>query len=99
MRKLYKIIGVFLLIIVICSPSPIIAKEYEFSGDTSDSDWETAWKDMKKQLPEELKEKIKSISDDNKKLEFLHLAYDSIQNKEALNELKVLIKGIELIQN
>ena len=43
-----------------------------------------------------LKEKISKISNDNKKIEFMNLAYDALTNKDALNELKILIKGIEL---
>ena len=45
-----------------------------------------------------LKNKINNIADDRKKIEYMNLAYDSLFSKEALNELKTLIKGIELIQ-
>lgn len=47
-------------------------------------------------LFEELKNKIKSIANDSMKLEFVNTALESLTNKEALNELKILIKGIEL---
>ncbi len=49
-------------------------------------------------LLEMLKDKILSVSNDKKKLEFINLAIDSLTDKNALNELKTLIKGIELIQ-
>lgn len=48
---------------------------------------------------EMLKDKINNIANDNKKLEYMNLAYDSLFEKEALNELKTLIKGIELMQS
>ncbi len=47
----------------------------------------------------ELLEKISSIKNDSKKLEYLSLAYDSLTSKYALEELKSMIKGIELTQN
>ena len=50
----------------------------------------------KNSLLEDLKNKIKFIANDQMKLEFLNLALDSLTNKDALNELKILIKGIEL---
>lgn len=45
-----------------------------------------------------LKTHIEGISDDIKKLEYMTLAFNSLQNKRALEELKILIKGIELTQ-
>lgn len=48
---------------------------------------------------ENLKQNIAKISTDKKKIEYLSLAYNSLQDKNALNELKILIKGIELTQN
>lgn len=45
---------------------------------------------------ENLQEKIISIAKDSQKLEFIEIAYDSLFNTNALNELKLLIKGIEL---
>ena len=45
---------------------------------------------------EKLKENISTISDDKMKIEFMNLAFGSLQNVDALNELKILIKGIEL---
>lgn len=48
---------------------------------------------------EKLSEKIKNISKDNNKLEFMLKAADALDNKEALKELQYLIKGIELTQN
>ena len=47
---------------------------------------------------EHLKNKINSIADDKKKLDYMNLAFESLQHKEALKELKILIKGIELTQ-
>lgn len=46
---------------------------------------------------EMLREKILKIENDKKKIEFLNLALDSLTKKSALEELKTLIKGIELI--
>ena len=45
-----------------------------------------------------LKNNINSIAKDKKKLEYMNLAYESLFDKEALKELKTLIKGIELTQ-
>ena len=45
---------------------------------------------------EKLKENISTISDDKKKIEFMNLAFCALQSVDALNELKILIKGIEL---
>lgn len=47
---------------------------------------------------ENLKNKLKQIVNDKKKLSYMNLAFESLHNKEALNELKILIKGIELMQ-
>lgn len=52
-------------------------------------------------LPKEytvLKKYISEIVNDTKKLEYMILAYKSLENKKSLNELKILIKGIELTQ-
>ena len=43
-----------------------------------------------------LEKNIYSISNETKKIEFLNLAYNSLFDKNALNELKTTIKGIEL---
>ena len=43
-----------------------------------------------------LEKNISSISNETKKIEFLNLAYNSLFDKNALNELKTTIKGIEL---
>ena len=48
---------------------------------------------------EMLKNKISNICNDENKLEFMNLAYDSIFDKKSLDALKILIKGIELMQN
>lgn len=45
-----------------------------------------------------LKQNIQSIAKDKKKLEYMSLAFHSLTSKEALNELKILIRGIELMQ-
>ena len=50
-------------------------------------------------LFEDLKIKLNSIANDNKKLEFITLAFDSLTDKNAIEELKIFIKGMELIQN
>ena len=49
-------------------------------------------------LFKELEDKIKNISDNEQKLEYMLLAYKSMQDKNAVNELKLLIRGIELTQ-
>ena len=46
----------------------------------------------------QLKNKIDSISEDKKKIEYMNLAFESLNNKDALKELKSLIRGIELTQ-
>lgn len=45
---------------------------------------------------DKLTEKITTIKGDSKKIDFLNLALDALTNKSALNDLKLLIKGIEL---
>lgn len=47
---------------------------------------------------ETLKTHINTIAEDPKKLDYMCLAFNSLHNTEALNELKILIKGIELTQ-
>lgn len=47
---------------------------------------------------ETLKQNLQKIAKNPMKLEFLNLAYNSLYDKAALNELKTMIKGIELIQ-
>ena len=47
---------------------------------------------------EVLKQNIQSIAKDKKKLEYMSIAFHSLTSKEALNELKILISGIELMQ-
>lgn len=51
---------------------------------------------IEKTLYSIVKEKVSKISEDNKKLEFVNLAYDSLSNKECLEKLKLLIQGLEL---
>lgn len=41
--------------------------------------------------------KLYNISNDIPKLDYISIAIDSISNKSALNKLKLMIKGIELI--
>ena len=43
--------------------------------------------------------KIKKISDSENKINYVNLAIDSLNDKKALDELKMLIKGIELTLN
>ena len=45
-----------------------------------------------------LKRNIQTIANDKRKLEYMNLAYHSLSSKESLNELKILIRGIELLQ-
>ena len=45
---------------------------------------------------EQLKDKLVSISQDKNKLEFMMLAFQAMQNKKSLTQLKYLIKGLEL---
>lgn len=45
-----------------------------------------------------LKNNLEKISSDEKKIEFMNLAYDSLTNQESLEKLKILIKGIELLR-
>ena len=45
---------------------------------------------------EELKNNIHKISNDKKKIEYINLAYESLFEKKALEDLKIMIKGIEL---
>lgn len=46
-----------------------------------------------------LKNNLDKISNDKAKLEFMNLAFNSLNSKKALKELKTVIKGIELILN
>lgn len=46
-----------------------------------------------------LQEDIEEIRKDANKLKFIQLAKDSLTNKESLNELKILIKGMEIIMD
>ena len=48
-------------------------------------------------LYKKVSEEIKSISNDTNKLQFMHLAYNSLSDKDALNNLKSMIKGIEIV--
>lgn len=41
--------------------------------------------------------KIKEISENPKKLEFVNLAMEALDNKDSLNKLKAMIQGIELM--
>ena len=43
-----------------------------------------------------LQNNISKIGNDNSKIEFMNLAYNSLTNRKSLEELKLLIKGIEL---
>lgn len=45
-----------------------------------------------------LKNKINNISHDSRKLEFMNIAFDALNDSNALQQLKILIKGIELTQ-
>lgn len=45
---------------------------------------------------EQLKEKLSKIANDNKKLEYINLAFESLYNKKALEQFQYLIKGLEL---
>jgi len=47
----------------------------------------------------ELKNKIEKIANENNKIEFLNLAFDSLSSKKALERLKLLLQGIELTLN
>ena len=47
---------------------------------------------------ETLKKSIESIKDDENKIEYINIALKSLSDTDALNQLKILIKGIELIQ-
>lgn len=47
---------------------------------------------------ERLKNNVQKIANDKKKLAYMNLAFDSLYDNKALNELKMLIKGIELMQ-
>lgn len=43
-----------------------------------------------------LKNNLLKISNDEKKIEYINLAYNSLFDKKALDDLKIMIKGIEL---
>ncbi|MBR1754140.1 helix-turn-helix transcriptional regulator [bacterium] len=47
-------------------------------------------------LFESVKEKLSLIAEENNKLEFVNLALDALNDKNALENLKLLMKGIEL---
>ena len=48
---------------------------------------------------ERILNKIKKIADSENKINYINLAIDSLSDKKALDELKMLIKGIELTLN
>lgn len=52
-----------------------------------------------KKLEDDISQGIKKISGDKQKLEYALLSLQSIDSSEALSELKILLKGIELAQN
>lgn len=43
-------------------------------------------------------QKIKEISDNSNKLEFIKLAFDAFEDKSSLSKLKAIIQGMELMQ-
>lgn len=47
-------------------------------------------------LYEKLKNNLTKISTDKNKLEYINLAFDSLNNKKSLEQLQFLIKGLEL---
>lgn len=61
---------------------------------------ETLYRDVNQEnkFYSELSEKLKDISNDENKLEFVDLAMKALDNPKSLSELKTLIKGIELAQ-
>ena len=71
----------------------VLTKIFTPSGNIKTTVKNTAADDF-----ENLKNKLKQIVNDKKKLSYMNLAFESLHNKEALNELKILIKGIELMQ-
>ncbi len=71
----------------------ILTKIFKPNGDI-----ETLSKNNSASLYEDLKNKILNIANDSKKIEFMNLAYSALTSSIALNELKILIKGIELTQ-
>lgn len=56
--RIQKIFVIFLCGTLFCIPSPAKAKEYVFSVNTIESDWEKSWEAMKEQLPEDLREEV-----------------------------------------
>ena len=46
-----------------------------------------------------IKDKMRNYSNQMEKLEFIKLAVDAISSSKSLNELKILLKGMELAQN
>ncbi len=73
---------------------PFQRKIYKQNGQI-----ETIINDKTNKEYENLKQKILKIAKDKEKLEYISLAYESLHSREALNELKTLIKGIELTLN
>ena len=59
--------------------------EYKTSKDSSDNF-------------QNLAEKIAEVCDDEDKYEFVMTALNALHDKNSLNELKIMIKGIELVQ-
>lgn len=47
---------------------------------------------------QQLKDNLSKIANDKKKLEYINLAFNSLHNPKALEQLKFLIKGLELNQ-
>ncbi len=54
------------------------------------------YQDIQNKNYTELLEKIEAISSDSNKIEFMNLALSSLNDKDSLEKLKILIKGMEL---
>jgi transcriptional regulator with XRE-family HTH domain len=58
----------------------------------------TSKEDLNNNLQSYIITKMKYFSSDKNKLDYIKLAVDSLENKKALEELSLIIKGMELIQ-
>ena len=74
----------------------IIDKTYIYNPDGSVNFIQTNYQKPNFENIEKILNKLKKIADNENKINYINLAIDSLNDKKALNELKMLIKGIEL---
>ena len=74
----------------------IVEKTYIYNPDGSVNFIQNNFPNSNFNNIEKILNKLKKIADNENKINYVDLAIDSLNDKKALNELKMLIKGIEL---